>query len=724
MQQNTKSETKKRFKDYKLTVKIGITMAVMIMSVFAVFIGITVVMTTNTFHQSTQSEFSTLSEGNAAKIQTAFDKALQTAEDIQNYLNKMYEAYDELPPDSPKIQTLEKSSVFDVEIEAFSCEVENYMLNTLGSAVDGSGDIVGAGILYEPYAHDKAIRDYSAYIADGSEEVTTLGKYEEYKEKEYYAKAAESKLPYFTAPYEYNGIAMVTAAFPFMRNDEVQGVVAVDISIENFNRIAVKDERFSSLYTAIYMPDGTIVFDSSDESGASVGRNTSEWITSKENLEIIMDSFQGDEAFHIETKDSTTGKKLQRFYYPIETANSTWWCMTGVNTEDINRVSVQTMWMLIAMAVVFMVLMLGVMLLVLGRSLKPLKEINEVANAIAEGDLTREITYESGDEIGVLAVSFNRTVVRLRDYIDYINEVTQVVNDVAGGNLVFSLKYDYFGEFAKVKDALNYLSDSLNGTLQKINMASSEVAGGSGQIAQGAQDLADGAEEQTGAVEELSSTIENVMKQVVEAEHKAADASDVAKMSGEQAEECNEQMKRLVQAMEVIRKRSEEINMINSRIEDIANQTNLLSLNAAIEAARAGDAGRGFAVVAEEVRNLAGESAKAVQDTSDLIEQTLDAVQNGTRIADETAEALVRVVERSQNVTRVVEEMAVKSREQSNALEMLQTSVEKITSVVEGNTATAEESAASSEELSAQAQVLSDLVKKFELRDVSEETGK
>lgn len=711
-------KTKKQFKDLSLTVKIGIIAAVMIITIFVVFITVTVLMTARAFTQATSAEFETLSKSNAANIQTAFDQASQTAEDIQGYLTAMYQEYDKLPPDSPKILMLETSNVYDAEIESINREIENYIINTMQATVDANEDVVGGGVLFEPYAYDKAIKDYTLYLTDGSSEVTSLGDYENYKNEEYYAKAKETQEPYFTAPYLYDGTMMISAAFPILYQGQMQGIVAVDIGTSNFKRIAVKDDRYSSLYTAIYMPDGTFVFDSRDESGSSIGKNTSEWIKDKDDLDVIMTSFQGSEPFDIVTRNSDSGKQVQRFYYPIVTSDSTWWCLTAIEVDDMNRTTQTIMWTLITMAVVFMALMLVSILIVLYRSLRPLGEINKVANAIAEGDLTREITYSSGDEIGTLAVSFNKTVLRLRDYIDYINEVTQVVNNVADGNLIFTLKYDYFGEFAKVKDALNYLSDSLNNTMQKINQASNEVAGGSNQIAQGAQDLANGAEEQSGAVDELSKTIRAMMNQVADSASEAERASNEAKTSGDQVEGCNEKMQNLVQAMDEIRKTSEAINLINGRIEDIASQTNLLSLNAAIEAARAGDAGKGFAVVAEEVRNLAGESAQAVQDTSDLIARTLAAVQNGTKIADETAEALNKVVEKSHTVVDVVGDLAERASGEAKMLEQVSMSVEQITSVVEGNTATAEQSAASSEELSAQAQVLSDLVSQFELREI------
>ena len=344
---------------------------------------------------------------------------------------------------------------------------------------------------------------------------------------------------------------------------------------------------------------------------------------------------------------------------------------------------------------------------------KPVSEIDNVARKIADG----ELNDQSKDELGVLAVNFNKTVTRLRDYVNYIDEISSILNEVADGNLLFQLTYDYAGEFAKVKTALEHISDSLNTTLTQINQSSEQVASGSDQVASGSQALSQGATEQASSIEELAATINDISQQVSQNAESAKNASRQASIVGEQITVSNDSMKHMTIAMNEISEKSSQIGKIIKTIEDIAFQTNILALNAAVEAARAGEAGKGFAVVADEVRNLASKSAEASKDTANLIEGSMQAVEKGTQIANSTAEQLSQVVSGAQEIVNTIDDIATASQRQSDSIRQVTTGVDQISSVIQTNSATAEESAAASEELSGQAQILKNLVSKFRLKD-------
>lgn len=348
---------------------------------------------------------------------------------------------------------------------------------------------------------------------------------------------------------------------------------------------------------------------------------------------------------------------------------------------------------------------------------KPVREIDGVARKIAAGELNESIHYQSRDELGVLAVNFNKTVTRLRDYVNYIDEISNVLNEIGEGNLNFQLTYDYAGEFSKVKTALENISDSLNDTMREINRSAEQVASGSGQVADGSQALSQGTTEQASSIEELAATINDISNQVNTMAENAKLARDNTNEAEQSVGICNEQMQEMMAAMKEINANSAEIGKIIKTIQDIAFQTNILALNAAVEAARAGAAGKGFAVVAGEVRTLAGKSAEASKDTSALIESSSRSVEKGMKIADETAHSLEFVVEGAKTVAQIVDKITVAAQEQASSISQVTQGVDQISSVVQTNSATAEESAAASEELSGQAQMLQNLVGRFQLKD-------
>ena len=327
--------------------------------------------------------------------------------------------------------------------------------------------------------------------------------------------------------------------------------------------------------------------------------------------------------------------------------------------------------------------------------LSPVKEIEAAALKMGQGDFDIEISYQSKDELGVLADQMRDLTRRIHTIIDDENAFLAKMAD--GDFTVDSTCPDqYIGTFQPLLHSFLGISDRLNQTMSQISTASDQVSSGADQVANGAQVLAQGSTEQASSVEELAASINDVSQQVTQNAESARNASSKASEVGDSMTQCNSKMREMIDAMAEINDSSQEISKILKTIEDIAFQTNILALNAAVEAARAGTAGKGFAVVADEVRNLAAKSDQAAKATKALIERSVQAVENGTQIANETADSLLSAVEGAQDMGRIVDQ---------------------ISSVVQSNSATSEESAAASQELSSQAQVMKGLVSAFRLKD-------
>lgn len=345
----------------------------------------------------------------------------------------------------------------------------------------------------------------------------------------------------------------------------------------------------------------------------------------------------------------------------------------------------------------------------------PLKEIVEASNKLKVGDLDIAITYTSEDELGALAGSFRETCKDLKIIIEDVNYLT---SEFSSGNLdARSKSRDFYkGEFETLYQSIRTMAENTSDALEQINISSEQVSLGSTQMAESAQGLAEGALEQAGAVEELQATITDVAGQVAKNANQSKDAAAGAAAAADEATVSNREMRSMTEAMARISSTSQQIGNIIAGIEDIATQTNLLSLNAAIEAARAGEAGKGFAVVADQVKVLAEQSAQSAKNTRDLIVSSIQEVENGSLITERTAASLQKVVAEINNIRETMDQINHSAQEQSESMKQLEQGVEQISSVVQNNSAAAEETSATSEELSAQASNLAQLVNQFNLR--------
>ncbi|KAB1435986.1 methyl-accepting chemotaxis protein [Candidatus Galacturonibacter soehngenii] len=339
---------------------------------------------------------------------------------------------------------------------------------------------------------------------------------------------------------------------------------------------------------------------------------------------------------------------------------------------------------------------------------KPIEQVVKAAKEISKGRVDVEIVgIDSKDETGQLAKAF-------MEMVEGIQKQVSVAELISAGDFTQQVplrsEEDVFGL------ALLKIEKDLSETLNAISEASNQVNAGAEQIADAAQSLASGAAEQAATVEELNASIENVAEQAEQNAINVRKAAEYVSQSEEGIQNGNSHMQSLNGAMDEISKSSSRIFDITKMIEEIAAQTNLLSLNAAIEAARAGDAGKGFAVVASEVRDLATQSADAAKQTAELIQKSVDTVSEGERLAAETLQILNKVAQQSQLVGDAIRDIELASTEQAATIEQINEGITQVSAVVQTNAATAEESSASSEELAAQAQTLKTEIGRFKLQ--------
>ncbi len=343
----------------------------------------------------------------------------------------------------------------------------------------------------------------------------------------------------------------------------------------------------------------------------------------------------------------------------------------------------------------------------------PINQALKLAQAIREGDFSHRLRLERHDELGAMAKGLDAMA-------DDLSTKADVANRIAGGDLTVGVTlasdHDMLGQ------ALTTMTSSLNEVLCQVNAAAAQVADGSHEVSSSSQSLSRGATEQAASLEEISSSMHEIESQTRTNAGNAAQASQLSAMACQQADQGNTQMQTMVVSMQKINVSSQQIAKIIKVIDDIAFQTNLLALNAAVEAARAGRHGKGFAVVAEEVRNLAGRSAKAAHETAELIEDSVQKVQQGTGIANQTAEALGEITTSITKTTTLMAEIATASNEQAQAISLISKGLGQIDQVTQQNTANAEEIAASAEELAGQAQLLHNSLARFKLKDGSAES--
>ena len=347
---------------------------------------------------------------------------------------------------------------------------------------------------------------------------------------------------------------------------------------------------------------------------------------------------------------------------------------------------------------------------------EPVKQIDAAVASLRKGELSNVemLTYESEDEFG-------DTIRNLKDAMgilaDYVSEISVEVKAIAQGDLTRNGDdiTDFLGDFSELKTSLLYILKRFNSTLTEISNLAEQVSSNSSEVENASKSLADGATEQAGVIEELNATIDTVVDMAEDTAKETQNASARVKASANKANEEKEKMNELLTEMEHITEISKEIGNIITDIEDIASQTNLLSLNASIEAARAGEAGRGFAVVADQIGKLAADSAKSAVNTRELIDKTLVEIEKGNTITRTTAESFNQIITDMESFAELAENTMEKANSQAESLEQIGQGIEQLSGVVQGNAASSEENTAISINLAEGAAKMHDRVNIFKL---------
>ena len=510
-----------------------------------------------------------------------------------------------------------------------------------------------------------------------------------------------------TGAYEdvATGELIVSFAVPVLASGQVVGILGIDVLLDTFvndmSQITVGKTGYMTVFdnenNIIYHPDESLLL-----------KNATDMDYSADMKEVILNS---------QTVDAMKYTRNGTVYHgsTMSLEDSGYFVLGLIPDAEYQEYVVSTTKTIVFWFVAAILIFATVIVVLSMKMVKSIKALSVVTAKIADGELDTKAEISAKDEVGLVAADVNAVANRLKKYILYIDEITEVLSEMGKGNFIFTLKQDYTGEFSKVKNALLETQRTMSDALRSVVVAADQIADGANQVASGSQALAQGATEQASSVQELAAGLQDVAHQISENAEMILSTGQQIDHMGHEVQDGEEKMKSMLQSMEMISENSQQVANIIKSIEDIAFQTNILALNAAVEAARAGAAGKGFAVVANEVRNLAGKTADASKNTAELIQKALDAVKEGTARAEETAASFEAIYTGVEEINVNAHKIVNNTTNQDAVIQQTTIGVDQISSVVQNNSATAEESAAASEELSSQAQILKDMVEKFQL---------
>lgn len=515
----------------------------------------------------------------------------------------------------------------------------------------------------------------------------------------------ETGKTFLTEPYTdaSTGMQIVSAATPIYDDKgNVLGVAGLDLSLAHISEIMKDYTIGSNGYVILFSNEGNLLYHRKEE---LLEQNIANINASDKLVDAILN--------HTDTflKYRVAGDK--KYGYTCDIGETGYMVLSSMGFFQYYQKLIFLIVILIVVFIASLIIIFKKVEKISFKITKPIEELNAVAKKLADGQLDVEMEITLENEIGQLGESIKKTVARLKEYIVYINEIANVLAQMADGKLNIELKNDYVGEFEILKDAMLHISEAMTNVMEEIKISASQVGQGADELAGASQMLAEGATNQNTAVDDIVQTARYITNQVNESKKDAEKSAKETEKVTEMMRQNQEHMNAMMEAMSKIHETSQEVVGIIATIEEIADETNLLSLNASIEAARAGEVGKGFAVVAGDIGRLAEASLKAANNTRELINISTQEIERGNEIAQEVVEALGKAVDAVDEISKMINKTATNAIKQADNMENMEGRIEDISRGISDNSAVAQESSATSEELAAQATTLNDLIGKF-----------
>lgn len=588
--------------------------------------------------------------------------------------------------------------------------LERYMFreSELGTALSG------VFCEFEPHTITPDNEGFTSYfyVEEGEmwHETATPEDPADYTAEDYYIATKNTNSFTVSEPYVYdfdNGetALMITVASPINdKNGKFIGLVGFDILLDSISEKLSASENFESSYSYILSADKIC-------SAHSDGENLCEVLKAPN---VRAEQFENAEIYYGKSEKVGGNSYIAAKSIYVDGVDTGWVSYVNVSVADITEFANILGIVIVFLGLVVTVVLSFIVTLTLKKKLAPVNEVVEALERLEEGDLNAEVTVRTNDEIGLIAEKLNMLSSSLREYV---SEIKYIIGGISGGNLTVKTSDIYRGDFIEIKRSLETITESISTSMRNISESSNTIRNDISQVSFNSNMLATNSESEVADADKLVVIVEELTGITNNNADNAREIDRLSNNSKETVENGNQHMSELCDAMLKISSDSEEIASIVKTIDDIAFQTNILALNASVEAARAGTFGKGFSVVADEVSNLAKRSAEASSLTAKLVANSQKNVADGVELAKSTAKRMDEIAGEIQRVVEIAGEINTAAETQSRSIETVSNFIVKINGNLQNNVAASEESAASIRNLMDQTKNLDDIINEYKLSD-------